>query len=160
MRALFLMLATLLAMPAMAKSKMVLTSDRAIIVLVNGLPRTMTAGGRTTFEFPDGKEGFQYIKVNSVLGELRHEGKVEVPRGMVVRVSWKGRMLRVESSERIGNPARPSQRKHDLYRMGSRKPPIPPPSEGLPLHDIYLLAVRDARDLESRTGQKIGYPGQ
>lgn len=146
-----------LATPALASGKLVITSDRAVIIAVNRLPHTVPAGGKVTIEIKDGKEGNQYLTISSMLGEVRYKGQVNVPRNVLVRAEWRGRIWKVIDTKRLDVISIHSDRPY-VFRRGSRKPPIPPPSDGLPLHDEYLMAVRDAADYLSRTGKQPGFP--
>ena len=158
MRFLMALLGLTLASPALAGGKLVVSSDRAVIITVNRVPHTLAAGGKTTIQIKDGKEGNQYFTITSMLGEIRHQGQVMVPKNMLIRAQWKGRIWSVTDSKRLDVKSIHSDRPF-VFRKGSRKPPIPPPSDGLPLHDGYLMAVRDAADYLARTGKDPGFPG-
>ena len=159
MRTWIALLGLLLCVPAWAGGKLVISSDRAVIVTVNRIPHTLAAGGKTTIEIKDGKEGNQYFTISSMLGEVRYKGQVMVARNMLVKAEWRGRIWKVTDTKRLDVKSIHSD-KPFVFRKGSRKPPIPPPSDGLPLHDEYLMAVRDAVDYLSRTGRDPGFPGK
>ena len=151
------LLLTLVSSTAFAGGKLVVSSDRNVIVTVNRIPHTIAAGGKVTVEIKDGKEGNQYFSIASMLGEVRYKGSVNVPRNTMVKAEWRGRIWQVTDTKRLDVKSIHSDQPF-IFRKGSRQPPIPPPSEGLPLHDAYLMAVRDAADYLRRTGKEPGFP--
>jgi hypothetical protein len=157
MRMFLTVMTLLLSASAWAGGKLVVSSDRAVIITVNRVPYPVTAGSRVTVDIRDGNEGMQYFTITSLLGELRHKGEVNVARDTKVVAQWQGRTWQVTDTKRLdgtsGRSGNPRQ-----YVRGSRMPPIPPPSRGLLFHDAYLMAVRDAADFLARSGRDPGFP--
>jgi hypothetical protein len=155
LRALVVIVGLLVSLSADARSRLVVESDRPVVIIVNGLPHPIAAsGGEVSIDLGRGSEGYQNVKVVSMLGDQRYKGRVMVPPNTVVRYAWQGRDFKMVSQRRLsgaggsGNSTKPVR--------GSA--PVPPPSEGLPLDDVYLMAVRDVLEYEARSGERVEPP--
>lgn len=95
MRLLLLLIAALAALPAHAESRLKLTADRPVIIVVNLIPHPVGDTAPVMLELDKGKEGTQRITVRNLAGQEMYQGTVVVPAGMVVTVAWKDRQLQV-----------------------------------------------------------------
>lgn len=130
---------------AHAESRLRLSSDRPVVIVVNMVPHTVGENGTASVTIRDGKEGNQRVMVRNLLGQEVWSGMVEVPRNTEVRARWKGRSLEVISTRPYGGgpgkakpqPRPGSQDLHHLAQQGS------PSDEVVALDDVDAL-IRQA----------------
>jgi len=86
-------LTALLATSAQAKSQLIITSDRPVVVVVNLKPYPLQGGPqKLVIDFPDGKEGRQRMMVRSLIGQSLWTGEIDVPVDKRVEGRWAGNM--------------------------------------------------------------------
>lgn len=80
---------------AQAESRLHVTSDRAIVIVVNLVPYTFADGTVHTVDFKNGREGRQNVRVMNLIGQEVWSGQVDVPKDLEVKARWSGRVFEV-----------------------------------------------------------------
>lgn len=95
---------------ANAESRLRLTSDRPIVIVVNLVPYTFADGTVHTVDFKDGREGRQNVRVLNLVGQEVWSGHVDVPKDHEVKARWSGRIFEVYDQRQLPGKAvsRPS----------------------------------------------------
>jgi hypothetical protein len=88
---------------ANAKSVLVVQFDRPVVVVVNMKPYT-PSGDSVVVEFPDGGEGTQNVRIRNLLGQQQWAGRIDVPAGHKVKLSWELQNMTVGEPELLEPP--------------------------------------------------------
>ena len=143
---------------AQAKSQLIVTTDRPIVVVVNLKPYPLQAGSaKLAVDFPDGKEGRQKVMVRSVLGKELWSGTVDVPVGKKVQGEWMAQQMVFGAPVALNRRRLSDQGLYNVdgewvyssYEPKAKEVEGPKPGEG---EDLILDAVSEASGEEAVGG--------
>ena len=95
MRFVWTILALMAATSASAESRLKLTADRPVVIVVNMVPHTIDGDSPAIVLFKTGKEGTQRVTVRNLAGQVVHQGTIVVPKDQMVVVAWRDREFKV-----------------------------------------------------------------
>lgn len=150
----------LLGSLALAKSQLVITTDRPVVVVVNLKPYPLQGGSaKLVVDFPDGKEGAQRVMIRNLLGQEVWSGSVTVPRDQRVAGEWLAGTMQFAPPQSLSRRRLSDQGLYNVNGEWEYRSSAPAPGEGQPEgpkpgdgEDLFVDVVAEASEADQVGG--------